>query len=69
MHWPFLIHCHNKCAVKANLPTKLNLVLTVLSAALLTLSFPDFELGFLAYIALVVLFIAINGKSNRSSDV
>ena len=39
--------------------------LTILSALLLVLSFPRFDLGFLAWVSLVPLFLAISGKSLR----
>jgi apolipoprotein N-acyltransferase len=42
-----------------------DLVLTILSALLLVVSFPRFDLGFLAWVSLVPLFLAISGKSLR----
>ena len=44
---------------KVGLPTLLNSVLATFSAILLTLSFPDFDLWFLAWFALVPLFYAV----------
>jgi len=44
---------------KVRLPTLLNSLLTIFSAILLTLAFPDFDLWFLAWFALVPLFYAI----------
>lgn len=46
-------------AVKTKLPALSNSLLAVLSAILLTLAFPDFEFWFLAYVALIPLFFAI----------
>ncbi|MDQ3180771.1 MAG: apolipoprotein N-acyltransferase, partial [Acidobacteriota bacterium] len=46
-------------AAKAKLPSLVNSLLALLSAILLTLSFPDFDLWFLAWFALVPLFFAI----------
>jgi apolipoprotein N-acyltransferase len=40
-----------------------NLLLALLSSLLLVLSFPRFDLGFLAWVGLLPLLIAINGKS------
>ena len=40
----------------------INLFLVILSSSFLILSFADFDLGFFAWIGLVPLFIAINGK-------
>jgi apolipoprotein N-acyltransferase len=44
---------------KIKLPSLTNSLLAFLSAILLTLSFPDFELWYLAYVALIPLFFAI----------
>jgi apolipoprotein N-acyltransferase len=41
----------------------IRIFLAILSAILLILSFPNFDLGFLAWIGLVPLFLAIRGKS------
>ena len=41
----------------------IDFALIVLSSFLLILSFPDFDVGFLAWVGLLPLFIAINGKS------
>ncbi len=46
----------------ANLPTLAEIGLAMLSALLLVVSFPDFNLWLLAWIALVPLFIAIAGR-------
>ncbi len=46
-------------AAKAKLPSLLNSFLAVLSAILLTLAFPDFDLWFLAWFALIPLFYTI----------
>ena len=46
-------------AAKAKLPSPVNALLALLSAILLTLSFPDFDWWFLAWFALVPLFFAI----------
>lgn len=48
------------------LPSFKNLLLTILSAILLVLSFPDFEVWFLAWVALVPLFWAIE-REKRSA--
>lgn len=45
--------------IKAKLPSPANSLLSFLSAILLTLAFPDFDLWFLAWFALVPLFYAI----------
>ena len=45
----------------------IDFVLTFLSSLLLVLSFPKFDLGFLAWIGLLPLLIAIHGKSVRYS--
>ena len=45
--------------VKVKLPTALNSLLAILSAILLTLAFPDFDLWFVAWFALVPLFYTI----------
>lgn len=52
-------------AARAKLPSPLNVGLAVLSAVLLTLAFPDFDLWFLAWFALVPLFYAIE-REKRS---
>jgi apolipoprotein N-acyltransferase len=44
---------------KVKLPSIINSLLATISAALLTLSFPDFDLWFLAWFALVPLFFAV----------
>ena len=44
---------------RVKLPTLANSLLAILSAVLLTLAFPDFDLWFLAWFALVPLFFAI----------
>ena len=41
----------------------IRIFLAILSALLLTLSFPNFDLGFLAWVGLVPFFLAIRGKS------
>ncbi len=46
-------------AAKVNLPSLVNVLLALLSAALLTLSFPDFDFWFLAWFALIPLFITV----------
>ncbi|MFN2390835.1 MAG: apolipoprotein N-acyltransferase [Pyrinomonadaceae bacterium] len=46
-------------AAKVKLPSLINSLLAILSAILLTLAFPDFDLWFLAWFALVPLFYAI----------
>ncbi len=46
-------------SVKDKLPSMSNSLLAVLSSILLILAFPDFEFWFLAYIALIPLFFAI----------
>ncbi len=46
-------------AAKSKLPSLLNSILAVLSAILLTLSFPDFDFWFLAWFALIPLFFAV----------
>ncbi len=46
-------------AAKSKLPSLLNSVLAVVSAILLTLSFPDFDWWFLAWFALIPLFVAV----------
>ncbi|CAN5346207.1 apolipoprotein N-acyltransferase [soil metagenome] len=46
-------------AAKSKLPSLLNSVLALISAILLTLSFPDFDFWFLAWFALIPLFIAV----------
>ncbi|HRH41111.1 MAG TPA: apolipoprotein N-acyltransferase [Pyrinomonadaceae bacterium] len=51
-------------AVKAKLPSLSNSLLAIFSAILLTLAFPDFELWFLAYIALIPLFCAIEREKD-----
>lgn len=51
-------------AVKDKLPSLFNSLLAVVSAILLTLAFPDFELWFLAYIALIPLFFAIEHEKS-----
>ena len=43
----------------------IGIFLTLSSAVLLTLSFPTFDLGFLAWFGLVPFFIAVKGKSLR----
>ncbi|MDQ3373721.1 MAG: hypothetical protein M3521_07535, partial [Acidobacteriota bacterium] len=45
---------------KVKLPSLVNSLLAVISAVLLTLSFPDFDLWFLAWFALIPLFFVIN---------
>ncbi len=45
---------------KVKLPSLINSLLAILSAILLTLAFPDFDLWFLAWFALVPLFYAID---------
>ena len=47
---------------RAKIPSLPNSLLAVLSAILLTLSFPDFDLWFLAWFALVPLFFAIESE-------
>ena len=44
----------------------IRIFLAILSALLLTLSFPNFDLGFLAWIGLVPFFLAIRGKSLKT---
>ncbi|MEJ7863407.1 MAG: hypothetical protein WKF90_17390, partial [Pyrinomonadaceae bacterium] len=44
---------------KVKIPSLVNSLLAVISAVLLTLSFPDFDLWFVAWFALVSLFFAI----------
>lgn len=46
-------------SVRAKLPNPANVLLTVFAAILLILSFPDFDLWFLAWVALAPLFLAI----------
>ena len=46
-------------AVKAKLPTLVNSLLAVLSAVVLTLAFPNMDLWFLAWFALIPLFLAV----------
>jgi apolipoprotein N-acyltransferase len=46
-------------ALKAKLPSLQNSLLAVLAAILLILAFPDFEFWFLAYVALIPLFFAV----------
>lgn len=45
----------------------IRILLALSSAALLVLSFPNFNLGFLAWIGLVPFFLAIRNKSLKAS--
>jgi tetratricopeptide (TPR) repeat protein len=47
---------------KVKFPSLINSLLAILSAILLTLAFPDYDLWFLAWFALVPLFYAIEGE-------
>ena len=53
-------------AVKAKLPSSVNSLLALLSAILLTLSFPNFDWWFLAWFALVPLFFAIEREKESA---
>ena len=53
-------------AAKAKLPSPVNALLALLSAILLTLSFPDFDWWFLAWFALVPLFFAIEREKESA---
>ncbi len=50
--------------LKENFPPKTSILLTTLSAVLLNLAFPGFELWFLAWFALVPLFLTISKEKN-----
>jgi apolipoprotein N-acyltransferase len=50
---------------RASVPTRAEAALAVLSAALLVLSFPDFELWPLAWVALAPLFLAVARRPER----
>jgi apolipoprotein N-acyltransferase len=53
-------------AAKAKLPSLTNSLLALLSSILLTLSFPNFDLWFLAWFALVPLFLAIEREKESA---
>lgn len=53
-------------AAKAKLPSLINSLLALLSAILLTFSFPDFDWWFLAWVALVPLFYAIEREKESA---
>lgn len=53
---------------RACVPTRVEVGLSVLSAALLVLSFPDFNLWPLAWVGLVPLFVAIAHRPQRGSS-
>ena len=50
--------------LREKLPSVINILLAVLSALLLILSFPGFEFWFLAWFALVPLFFAVNREKD-----
>lgn len=54
-------------ALKAAVPSPINALLAVLSAIMLILAFPDFELWFLAWFALVPLFFAVEREKQSSA--
>jgi apolipoprotein N-acyltransferase len=54
-----------RARARACAPTRVEAALAVLSAALLVLSFPDFELWLLAWVGLVPLFLAIAQRPRR----
>jgi apolipoprotein N-acyltransferase len=54
-----------RARARASAPTRVEAALAVLSAALLVLSFPDFELWPLAWVGLVPLFLAIAQRPRR----
>jgi apolipoprotein N-acyltransferase len=53
---------------RACVPTRIEVGLSVLSAALLVLSFPDFNLWPLAWVGLVPLFVAVARRPQRGSS-
>lgn len=57
-----VLHC-----VMSLLPMGIDVLLALLSGLLLILSFPNFDIEFFAWIALVPLLIAVKGKSPKSA--